>query len=126
MRPPDAPRSLLSNAIKFTAPGGTIGLGVEPHPDDVRISVRDTGRGIPADRLRTIFEPFVQIDRHTGANETGVGLGLAISRDLALRMEGDLIVSSEVGVGSTFVLTLPRGRSRRAVDPAARLKSPRG
>jgi signal transduction histidine kinase len=70
--------------------------------------VRDTGRGIPQDKLESIFEPFVQVDaKHTRAAE-GVGLGLAISRDLARGMGGELRAESEVGVGSTLILTLPQ------------------
>ena len=69
----------------------------------------DTGRGIPADQRERVFEPFVQVDRHrTPESQQGVGLGLAISRDLARGMGGDLTVESTPGVGSTFTLTLPR------------------
>jgi signal transduction histidine kinase len=74
----------------------------------IRVRVADTGRGIPADQRERIFEPFVQVDRHrTPESQQGVGLGLAISRELARGMDGDLTVISEVGVGSTFTLTLP-------------------
>ena len=70
--------------------------------------MRDTGRGIPPDRHERIFEPFVQVDRHlTAASQQGVGLGLAISRDLARAMGGDLTVESAPGEGSTFRLVLP-------------------
>ena len=72
------------------------------------IQVQDTGRGISADKLATIFEPFVQIDRRgTVESQQGVGLGLAISRDLARAMDGELSVVSTFGAGSTFTLTLP-------------------
>jgi len=71
------------------------------------VSVRDTGRGIPRSQLRNIFQPFVQVDRRLHSTESGVGLGLAISRELALGMGGDLTVESVVGVGSTFRLRLP-------------------
>jgi len=81
----------------------------------VSISVADTGIGIAADKLATVFEPFVQVDATlTRANE-GVGLGLAISRDLARGMGGELSVESTIGVGSRFTLTLP---SARATQPA--------
>jgi signal transduction histidine kinase len=76
---------------------------------DVRISVADTGRGIPEDRLESVFDPFVQIDRQPGDSaEGGVGLGLAISRDLATAMGGSLAVHSVVGEGSRFTLELAR------------------
>ena len=81
----------------------------ESNDTSVTISVSDTGRGISADKLDTIFEPFVQIDRHlTPTGQQGVGLGLAISRDLARAMGGNLAVQSDVGAGSVFTLTLPR------------------
>ena len=74
----------------------------------VWVRVVDTGRGVREDQLEQIFEPFVQVDRHlTHESQQGVGLGLAISRDLARLMGGDLAVESRVGQGSTFVLTLP-------------------
>jgi signal transduction histidine kinase len=70
--------------------------------------VRDSGCGIPAEKLEGIFEPFVQVDARLNRTQEGVGLGLAISRDLARGMGGDLTVESTEGVGSTFTLVLPR------------------
>ena len=109
--------NVLSNACKFTDEGGRVMVECEADAssesgarDVISISVRDTGRGIAVDKLEDIFEPFVQIDRHlTGGSQQGVGLGLAISRDLARSMSGDLIAESTPGVGTTFVLTMPRG-----------------
>ena len=100
--------NLLSNAIKFTPDGGRILLSCEGDGTTVSITVQDTGIGIPADRLTQIFEPFVQVDRRLNSRHEGTGLGLAISRDLARAMGGDITVRSETGVGSTFVVTLPR------------------
>ncbi|MFL5581288.1 MAG: ATP-binding protein [Gemmatimonadaceae bacterium] len=99
--------NLLSNAVKFTAPGGRIALTCERRGDRAVVQVRDTGAGIPADKLETIFEPFVQLDRNYTTASEGTGLGLAISRDLARVMGGDLTAESEPGVGSTFTLSLP-------------------
>jgi len=101
--------NLLSNAVKFTDAGGTITLECEPRPEVVVVRVRDTGRGVPADKLPVIFEPFVQADpSHTRTNQ-GVGLGLSISRTLAVAMGGTLDVEvTELGAGTTFRLTLPR------------------
>jgi PAS domain S-box-containing protein len=100
--------NLLTNAIKFTDPGGTVSVSAEASGDEVRLHVRDTGRGIPADRLAAVFDPFVQVGRdREGAEARGVGLGLAISRELAEAMGGSLEAESEVGKGSTFTLTLP-------------------
>ena len=100
--------NLLSNAVKFTEPGGTVSLSCDAGDGVVYIRVRDTGHGILAGQLARIFEPFVQVDARLTRTQEGVGLGLAISRDLARGMGGDLSVESEAGVGSTFTLTLPR------------------
>ena len=116
--------NLLTNAVKFTPSGGRIRVSCDapaPPPGEapmVRVRVGDSGRGIPAGALQAIFEPFVQIDRHlTADSQQGVGLGLAISRDLARAMGGDLTVESTVGEGSVFTLALPRAD---VVRPAAR------
>jgi signal transduction histidine kinase len=102
--------NLLSNAIRYTPAGGVVTLAAEPRDDErVAIAVRDTGIGIPEDALEDVFEPFVQLDRSLTKVRDGVGLGLAISRDLARGMGGDLAVESRVGEGSCFTLTLPRG-----------------
>ncbi|CAA9303549.1 MAG: Phytochrome, two-component sensor histidine kinase; Cyanobacterial phytochrome B, partial [uncultured Gemmatimonadaceae bacterium] len=102
--------NVLTNAAKFTDAGGRVALscGQDAASGAVRVRVQDTGRGIPADQLERIFEPFVQVDRHrTHESQQGVGLGLSISRDLARGMGGDLTAESTPGVGSTFTLTLP-------------------
>jgi signal transduction histidine kinase len=100
--------NLLTNAIKFTASGGSIEVSCDADQTHVFVRVRDTGIGVPADKLETIFEPFVQLDRHQLHGRAGAGLGLAISRDLARAMNGELGVESDMGQGSTFTLTLPR------------------
>jgi signal transduction histidine kinase len=101
--------NLLSNAAKFTEPGGEISLSCDVDETVVRIAVHDNGRGIAADQLARVFDPFVQVDRHlTPQSQQGVGLGLAISRDLASGMAGQLEAESTVDRGSTFTLTLPR------------------
>ena len=102
--------NLLSNAVKFTEAGGTITLRCERSDGRVHLRVSDTGAGIPADKLATIFDPFVQVDQRLTREHQGVGLGLAISRNLALGMNGELDVSSVVGEGSTFTLSLPAPR----------------
>jgi len=100
--------NLLSNAVKFTDTGGEVRVGCSAADQMVSIAVADTGVGIASDKLASIFEPFVQVDqRHTRPHE-GVGLGLAISRDLARGMGGDLVAESSPGAGSVFTLTLPR------------------
>ncbi len=102
--------NLLSNALKYTEPGGRLTWSCAVVGDRVRLTIRDTGRGIPADRLEDIFEPFVQIGRAFARPGEGAGLGLAISRDLARAMGGDLTVESAPNVGSAFTLDLPRAR----------------
>ena len=100
--------NLLTNAIKFTPPGGRIVLESSAFEQTVHVRVRDTGRGIDSDQLARVFEPFVQIDPALTRTQAGVGLGLAISRDLARGMGGDLTAVSTRGVGSEFTLSLPR------------------
>ena len=101
--------NLLSNAVKFTPGGGAVDVSCGVVGDRVAIVVRDTGVGIPGDKLEAIFEPFVQLGRSLSSMREGTGLGLAISRDLARAMDGDVSVESTVDVGSTFRLLLPRG-----------------
>jgi PAS domain S-box-containing protein len=100
--------NLLSNAIKFTPHGGSVYLECEKADGVVLMRVRDSGVGIPPEKLQAIFEPFVQLDRNLTNVTEGSGLGLAISRDLARGMGGDLSAESALGCGSTFTLRLPR------------------
>ena len=100
--------NLLANAVKFTDRGGTISVAVEPGQSTVTIRVRDTGIGIARDRLGEIFDPFVQLDAQYTRTRDGVGLGLAISRDLTSGMGGELKVASEIGEGSEFSVVLGR------------------
>ncbi|HSU14161.1 PAS domain S-box protein [Longimicrobium sp.] len=103
--------NLLSNAVKFTPEGGCITLSGEADGDAVRVRVADTGIGIPADKLGTIFEPFVQVNAGYTRTSEGTGLGLSISRDLARAMGGELDAESREGEGSVFTLILPRAPS---------------
>ena len=111
--------NLVGNAIKFTGAGGCITLRCIADyrfPSGVRrdttllhaVQVIDTGSGIPPDKLVSIFDPFVQVSgREFTSSSVGVGLGLAISRELARGMGGELTVTSSLGAGSTFTLVLP-------------------
>jgi signal transduction histidine kinase len=99
--------NLLSNAIKFTPSAGEIRVEAVRDGGSVRFAVADTGVGMPADRLESVFEPFVQLGRGAEIGRDGTGLGLSISRDLARAMGGDLSAVSTLGAGSTFMLTLP-------------------
>ena len=98
--------NLVSNALKFTEQG-EITVTTQTSGDRAMITVRDTGTGIPADKLESVFEPFVQVGRSLTSHKEGTGLGLAISRDLARAMKGDVTARSEVDVGSEFTLSLP-------------------
>jgi signal transduction histidine kinase len=98
--------NLLSNAAKFTAEG-SIRVSARLAGSEIAIDVADTGIGIPADRLESVFEEFEQVDTGGAGARGGTGLGLAIARRLARLMGGDLRAESELGVGSTFRLTLP-------------------
>jgi signal transduction histidine kinase len=111
--------NLLSNAVKNTEAGGTITIDVtlatasdatarlRPRTPHLRFTVSDTGNGIPAEKLRAIFEPFVQVESGPTRSRGGSGLGLTISQRLARAMGGDLTVESTVGKGSSFSLWLP-------------------
>lgn len=100
-------KNLLSNALKFTQKGG-ITLKFKKAPGDkMAISVTDTGIGIPADKLMTIFEAFQQADGGTARKYGGTGLGLSISRELAKLMSGEITLQSKENEGSTFTLTIP-------------------
>ena len=88
--------------------GGRIEMSAAEDSDGVSIRVRDSGIGIPADKIEAIFDPFVQVRSDLTRPHEGTGLGLAISRDLARGMGGDLTVESALGVGSTFTVRLPR------------------
>jgi len=99
--------NLLTNARKFTDPGGCVSLRAEWQQDTIRIHVKDSGCGIPPDEQEHIFAPFTQL--HLANNRTrtdGVGLGLSISREFVRLMEGDLTVTGVEGEGSTFTVQL--------------------
>lgn len=101
--------NLISNAVKYSDRGDSV--RVECTADESRVTVRvtDTGRGIPPEKLESIFDPFVQVTPNLSTDGAGgAGLGLAISRELARGMSGELMAESEVDEGSTFTLTLPR------------------
>src|SRR5262249_12398201 len=103
--------NLLSNAIKFTDRGSVrVRVSAAPRPDalvNLQITVRDTGAGIPADKIPEIFEKFTQADGSISRKYGGTGLGLTITRRLVEMQGGNVRVESEPGKGSTFTVTLP-------------------
>jgi signal transduction histidine kinase len=113
--------NLLGNAVKFTEKG-SVSLIVRRVPEGVlpggiECVVGDTGIGIPADRMDELFQPFTQVDEAMTYRHGGTGLGLCISRRLAIALGGDIRVASELGRGSTFTLTLPMDPTGGSVSP---------
>ena len=99
--------NLLSNAIKFSPPGSHVWLTANPSSTALEISLKDTGRGIPAEKLDMIFERFQQADSSDSRNHNGTGLGLAICQSIIEQHGGKIWVESQPGQGSTFFFTLP-------------------
>ncbi len=97
--------ALVHNAVKFTGPGGTISLTVEPDGRYTCFSVRDTGMGIPPEDVPRIFERFYKVDRARAA--VGTGLGLAIAKHVVQALGGQIWAESEMGRGTTVRFTLP-------------------
>jgi signal transduction histidine kinase len=97
--------NLVDNAVKYTGPGGQVGLSVAREGERVRVEVSDTGRGIPLEEQEQIFQPFFRSE--AVLSEQGSGLGLSIARSIALAHGGELSVESEPGKGSTFRVGLP-------------------
>ena len=113
--------NLCSNAVKFTDKGGVIvairhAMRIDSDKMDVTISVRDTGIGIPDEKIDTIFEKFVQADSSINRKYGGTGLGLAISKTLVEIMGGEITVESVPDLGSVFTVTLPLEVDRSAAD----------
>ena len=108
--------NLLGNAIKYSDPGGTVGLDATEGEGLVLFRVHDQGRGIPADKLESIFERFEQVDSSDARQKGGTGLGLAISRSIIERHGGRIWAESELGVGTTVQFTLPSVRSPGATS----------
>ncbi|MEM6925462.1 MAG: ATP-binding protein [Myxococcota bacterium] len=115
--------NLLSNANKYTE-GGCIRVACDATASHLRVRVADTGVGIPPDALPSVFDKFTQADPSSTRTSGGLGLGLAIGRELALRMGGDLTVTSTPGAGSCFVLTLPRYLDQRSTLGASGANRP--
>ena len=101
-------RNLLANAVEYTPTGGEVLLLAPEGGPEVRLAVRDTGPGIPADDLPYVFERFYRVDKSRSRATGGVGLGLTIARRLVEAHGGDIEVHSEPGEGTEFVVSLPR------------------
>ncbi|GAB4417056.1 MAG: hypothetical protein Kow002_03280 [Anaerolineales bacterium] len=99
--------NLLSNAIKYNRPSGTVILKTLATEDEMRISVQDTGIGIPEDALGHLFQKFYRVREHEN-KATGTGLGLSICKQIVQGHGGSIEVKSKIGVGTNFIITLPR------------------
>jgi two-component system sensor histidine kinase SenX3 len=99
--------NLVINAIKYSPAGTSVRIGVSNGNGRVRFEVADQGCGIPADEMAKIFDKFYRRDNKETRDESGFGLGLAFTREVAARHGGDIVVESEVGKGSVFTLSIP-------------------
>lgn len=115
--------NLVSNALKFTARGGNVAVKLFEEAQEYRVQVRDTGIGIPADKLPHIFEQFYQAHDDT-SHKFGSGVGLALSKELAKAMGGDIEVESEPGKGSIFTLVLPQASQEEAPEQEELFEEP--
>jgi signal transduction histidine kinase len=116
--------NLVGNALKFTAPGGTVEIGARLDDDRMLVWVRDDGTGIPAAELPHVFDRFWHARR--GSSMRGYGLGLAITQGIVKAHGGRIWVESEVGAGATFAFTLPLVSSPTAAGPPPDSFNPAG
>lgn len=117
--------NLLSNAIKFSPKGCVVEMSAQVQNDQVLFQVKDQGRGIPEDKLESIFGRFQQVDASDSREKGGTGLGLAICRSIVQQHEGKIWVESLLGQGSTFLFTLPVGQFQGQENPSLTLAGPR-
>ena len=101
-------RNLLDNAIRYTPAGGSVTVTLHAEGADAVLEVKDTGVGIPQKDLPRIFERFFRVDQAHSSDTGGTGLGLAIVRHVAESHGGAVTAQSELGIGSTFRVALPR------------------
>lgn len=99
--------NILSNAVKFTEEGGTIWINIYDFKDKIKISIKDSGIGIPQNKLKSIFERFVQVDKSLTRNREGSGIGLSLVKSLVEMHGGTIYAESELGHGSEFIIELP-------------------
>ena len=109
--------NLVSNAIKYTPPGGNVGVEIQAGAEDWCVTVIDDGPGIPPESLEQVFEPFFRLSRDEHSRVEGNGLGLSICRELIQKMHGDIVLDSTPGAGTTVKVVFPR-RPDQATRPA--------
>lgn len=115
--------NLLSNAIKFTPLGGSIMVSIEDGIDNIFLRVKDTGRGIPKDKLNIIFERFVQVDKSLARDHEGSGIGLSLVKSLVELHGGTISVESQVDHGTEFIICIPCKQIDRINDEIAATES---
>jgi PAS domain S-box-containing protein len=118
--------NLLSNAVKFSPAGSEVSLSAEARDGQVLFGVRDHGRGIPADKLDTVFERFQQVDSSDSRQKGGTGLGLAICRSIVQQHGGRIWAESVAGEGSTFRFSIPSAQPAEADEAPAAADDARG
>ena len=99
--------NILSNAIKFTEKNGQIYVNIFNKEKSIIISIKDTGTGIPEEKLDMIFERFIQVDKSISRNHEGSGIGLSLVKALVIMHKGSISVNSNIGKGSEFILEIP-------------------
>jgi NtrC-family two-component system sensor histidine kinase KinB len=107
--------NLVGNAMRYTDPGGTITVRVRQRGKRLFFSVEDTGCGIPKEHQEKIFRKYVQVSGPGRTGVGGVGLGLAIAKDIVMAHGGEIWVDSDVGKGTTFTFTFPVYQDKQAV-----------
>ena len=103
--------NLLSNAIKYNRPNGKIVLQAKKEREEIRLTVKDTGYGIPEESMPNLFNKFFRV-RETESSVAGTGLGLAISKQIVLGHKGTIEVKSKLGKGTSFIIRLPLRAAR--------------
>lgn len=110
--------NLVSNAIKYTPPGGSVRVEAQSGPDEWCVSVTDDGPGIPPDSVDRVFDPFYRLPRDEHSRIEGNGLGLCICRELVERLSGTIVLDSTLGVGTTVKVHFSRELSTKEPMPA--------
>jgi signal transduction histidine kinase len=101
-------RNLISNAIKYTPRGGTVTITTEKEGDYAKVTISDSGVGIPEDEIPHIFERFYRVDKERSRKMGGTGLGLSITQWIVNAHGGQILVKSAIGAGSDFIVILPK------------------
>jgi len=118
--------NLVSNALKYSAPGSPVDVRLAVADGQATVEVSDVGRGIPADQLERVFDKFHRVEDSMRMTTGGTGLGLYIARELATAMGASLACRSTLGVGSVFSFAVPLPASVPGPAPAGTLPDPRG